>query len=161
MTEWSSGGLLTHIHSIPDSTVLHQDDPMMTVFTKWRSRQSEHVARSHLAQDSFETERGQVMALIDNLLCELFCSRHEAAAKNANVPVLAQVCYAASMSLSISIPDDVAAMLGSSPQEREQRAREAIALELYRQGKIPLRVMGELAGVGQRLLGCGELSRPA
>ena len=52
------------------------------------------------------------------------------------------------MSLSISIPDDVAAMLGSSPQEREQRAREAIALELYRQGKISLRVMGEVAGVG-------------
>lgn len=39
-------------------------------------------------------------------------------------------------------------MLGSSPQEREQRAREAIALEPYRQGKISLRVMGELAGVG-------------
>jgi len=62
--------------------------------------------------------------------------------------VLVQVCYAACMSLSISIPDDVAAMLGSSPQEREQRAREAIALELYRQGKISLRVMGEVAGVG-------------
>ena len=39
-------------------------------------------------------------------------------------------------------------MLGSSPQEREQRAREAIALELYRRGKISLRAMGELAGVG-------------
>jgi predicted HTH domain antitoxin len=52
------------------------------------------------------------------------------------------------MSPSISLPDDVAAMLGSSPQEREQRAREAVALELYRQGKISLRVMGELAGVG-------------
>src|SRR6516162_2686960 len=65
-----------------------------------------------------------------------------------HVPVLEQVCYAACMSLSISIPDDVAAMLGSSPQEREQRAREAIALELYRQGKISLRVMGEVAGVG-------------
>jgi len=51
------------------------------------------------------------------------------------------------MSLSISIPDDVAAMLGSSPQEREQRAREAIALELYRQGKISLRVMGTPDGV--------------
>lgn len=52
------------------------------------------------------------------------------------------------MSLTISIPDDLAAVLGSSPQEREQRAREAIALELYREGKISLRRMGELAGVG-------------
>lgn len=40
------------------------------------------------------------------------------------------------MSLTISIPDDPAAVLGSSPQEREKRAREAIALELYREGKL-------------------------
>ena len=53
------------------------------------------------------------------------------------------------MSLTISIPDDLAAVLGSSPQECEKRAREAIALELYREGKISLRMMGELAGVGR------------
>jgi predicted HTH domain antitoxin len=52
------------------------------------------------------------------------------------------------MSLTISIPDDFADVLGSSDQEREQRAREALALELYREGKISLRRMGELAGVG-------------
>jgi predicted HTH domain antitoxin len=33
-------------------------------------------------------------------------------------------------------------------EERERRAREALALELYREGKISLRRMGELAGVG-------------
>ena len=52
------------------------------------------------------------------------------------------------MSLTISIPDDLAAVLGSSRQEREKRAREAIALELYREGKISLRMMGEFVGVG-------------
>jgi predicted HTH domain antitoxin len=52
------------------------------------------------------------------------------------------------MSLTISIPDDFAAVLGASPEERERRAREALALELYREGKISLRRMGELAGVG-------------
>ena len=52
------------------------------------------------------------------------------------------------MSLTISIPDDLADMLGSSDEERAQRAREALALELYREGKISLRRMGELAGVG-------------
>lgn len=56
--------------------------------------------------------------------------------------------YGIYMSLTISIPDDLAAVLGSSPQEREKRAREAIALELYREGKISLRMMGELVGVG-------------
>ena len=40
----------------------------MTVLTKRRSRQTEHVTRSHLAQDLFETERGKVMALIDDHL---------------------------------------------------------------------------------------------
>ena len=52
------------------------------------------------------------------------------------------------MSLTISIPDDLAEMLGSSAEERDRRAREALALELYREGKISLRRMGELAGVG-------------
>lgn len=52
------------------------------------------------------------------------------------------------MSLTISIPDEFAEVLGSSREEREKRAREALALELYREGKISLRRMGELAGVG-------------
>ena len=52
------------------------------------------------------------------------------------------------MSLTISIPDEFAEVLGASAEERDQRAREALALELYREGKISLRRMGELAGVG-------------
>lgn len=52
------------------------------------------------------------------------------------------------MSLTISIPDEFADVLGSSNEEREQHAREAIALELYREGRISLRRMGELVGVG-------------
>ena len=52
------------------------------------------------------------------------------------------------MSLTISIPDDIAAVLGSTPEERDRGAREALALELYREGRISLRRMGELAGVG-------------
>jgi len=52
------------------------------------------------------------------------------------------------MSLSISIPDDFAEVLGATAEERDQRAREALALELYREGRISLRRMGELAGVG-------------
>jgi hypothetical protein len=52
------------------------------------------------------------------------------------------------MSVTITIPDEVAAVLGSGQEEREQRARESIALELYREGKITLRTMGRLAGVG-------------
>jgi hypothetical protein len=39
------------------------------------------------------------------------------------------------MSRSISTPGDVAGMLDSSPQAREQRAWEAIALELYRSSR--------------------------
>ncbi len=39
-------------------------------------------------------------------------------------------------------------LVGSSIEERERRAREALALELYREGKISLRRMGEMAGVG-------------
>ena len=52
------------------------------------------------------------------------------------------------MSVTISIPDEFADVLGASAEEREQRAREALALELYREGRISLRRMGELAGVG-------------
>jgi predicted HTH domain antitoxin len=51
------------------------------------------------------------------------------------------------MILTITIPDDFADVLGASPAEREVRAREALALELYREGRISLRRMGELAGV--------------
>lgn len=53
-----------------------------------------------------------------------------------------------SVNLTISIPDEFAALLGSSTGEQEQHAREALAVELYREGKISLRRMGELAGVG-------------
>jgi hypothetical protein len=52
------------------------------------------------------------------------------------------------MSVPITIPDEVALVLGAGPVEREQRARETIALERYREGKITLRSMGRLAGVG-------------
>jgi predicted HTH domain antitoxin len=52
------------------------------------------------------------------------------------------------VSFSISIPDEFADVLGSSTEERDRRAREALALELYRAGKISLRRMGRLAGVG-------------
>lgn len=52
------------------------------------------------------------------------------------------------MKLTISIPDEFAEVLGSSLEERERRAREALALELYREGRISLRRMGELAGIG-------------
>ena len=52
------------------------------------------------------------------------------------------------MNLTISIPEEFAAMLGSSIEERERHAREALAMELYREGKISLRRMGEMAGVG-------------
>jgi len=40
------------------------------------------------------------------------------------------------MSLTISIPDEFAEVLGATDEERERRAREALALELYREGKI-------------------------
>ena len=55
----------------------------------------------------------------------------------------------ATMGITITIPDDIASVLGSAPEEREQRARETIALELYREGRITLRAMGRLAGVGE------------
>lgn len=52
------------------------------------------------------------------------------------------------MSVTVTLPDEFAEVLGATPDERERRAREALALELYREGKISLRRMGELAGVG-------------
>lgn len=52
------------------------------------------------------------------------------------------------MSLTITLPDDFADVLGATAEERERRAREALALELYREGRISLRRMGELAGLG-------------
>ncbi len=64
------------------------------------------------------------------------------------VPVRLLVWYNPSVDLTISIPDEFASLLGSSSEERERHAREALALELYREGKISLRHMGELAGVG-------------
>lgn len=48
----------------------------------------------------------------------------------------------------IEIPDDIAAELGENPAERSQKAKEAIALELYREGRISLRTMGRLVGFG-------------
>lgn len=50
--------------------------------------------------------------------------------------------------MTISLPDEFAELLGSSDDERVKGAREALSLELYRRGKISLRRMGELAGVG-------------
>ncbi len=52
------------------------------------------------------------------------------------------------MPLVIELPDDVAAELGENPAERSQRAKEVIALELYREGKISLRTMGRIVGLG-------------
>ena len=52
------------------------------------------------------------------------------------------------MPLVIELPDEMAAELGENLAERSQRAKEAIALELYREGRISLRAMGRLAGVG-------------
>jgi predicted HTH domain antitoxin len=52
------------------------------------------------------------------------------------------------MSLTITIPDGFADVLGATDEERTRRAREALALELYREGRVSLRRMGELAGVG-------------
>ncbi len=40
------------------------------------------------------------------------------------------------MILTISIPDDVAGVLGATDEDRERRACEALALELYREGKV-------------------------
>lgn len=52
------------------------------------------------------------------------------------------------MTITITMPEEVAAALGTTPAERTQRAREAISLELYREGRISLRAMGRMACVG-------------
>ncbi len=52
------------------------------------------------------------------------------------------------MTLLVDIPDEMALSLGDSPDERSRCAREAIAVHLYREGRISLRVLGELVGVG-------------
>jgi hypothetical protein len=67
------------------------------------------------------------------------------------------------MSLTITIPDDFAAVLGATDEERERRAREALALELYREGRISLRRMdrGGTGWFGRRLLGRGSVARAA
>ena len=53
------------------------------------------------------------------------------------------------MGITITIPEEVACVLGNGQKEREQRACETIALELYREGRITLRMMGRLAGLGE------------
>ena len=52
------------------------------------------------------------------------------------------------MPLIIEIPDEIALELGNDATERLKQARELISLELYREGRISLRTMGRLAGVG-------------
>lgn len=52
------------------------------------------------------------------------------------------------MILSLDLPDEVARCLGSTPREQIRHAQAAVAMELYRTGRISLRAMGELAGVG-------------
>ena len=56
--------------------------------------------------------------------------------------------YHSGMGITITIPEEVARVLGAGQAEREQRACETIALELYREGQISLRTMGMLAGLG-------------
>ena len=51
------------------------------------------------------------------------------------------------MSLTISIPDAFASVLGATTEERERRAREALALELYREGKISAVAGSHLTGM--------------
>lgn len=51
------------------------------------------------------------------------------------------------MSLTISIPDEFAEVLGASAEERDQRAREARALELYREGRVSAVGGSHLAGM--------------
>ena len=52
------------------------------------------------------------------------------------------------MPLVIEIPDEFLAELKSGCSDPARQARELIALELYREGRISLRAMGRLAGVG-------------
>ncbi len=51
------------------------------------------------------------------------------------------------MILAITLPDDFAGVLGATAEERERRAREALALELYREGKISAVAGSHLAGM--------------
>jgi predicted HTH domain antitoxin len=51
------------------------------------------------------------------------------------------------MSLTISIPDEFAGVLGDSAAERDRRAREALALELYREGRISALGGARLCGI--------------
>lgn len=52
------------------------------------------------------------------------------------------------MPLTIEIPDELVTELGAHTSDPSRQARELIALELYREGRISLRAMGRLAGVG-------------
>lgn len=51
------------------------------------------------------------------------------------------------MSLTITIPDEFAVVLGSTVEERDRRAREALALELYREGRISALGGARLSGM--------------
>ena len=51
---------------MPNATALHQDDRMMAVFAKWRGRQLRAHNALLPAEHLLETERGKVMAFIDN-----------------------------------------------------------------------------------------------
>ncbi|MCC5850272.1 MAG: UPF0175 family protein [Verrucomicrobia bacterium] len=61
------------------------------------------------------------------------------------------------MTLTLDIPDDLVQSLGENQEECEQLAREAIAIQLYRLGKISLRTMGRLAGVGDDIWSADSL----
>jgi hypothetical protein len=52
------------------------------------------------------------------------------------------------MPFLIEIPDEFLVELKSGCSDLASQARELIALELYREGRISLRAMGRLAGVG-------------
>ena len=52
------------------------------------------------------------------------------------------------MTISLDLPDDLVASLGSTPGEQGRLVREALAVHLYREGRISLRAMGRMAGVG-------------
>jgi predicted HTH domain antitoxin len=53
------------------------------------------------------------------------------------------------MTISLDIPDDLVASLGSTPSEQGQLVREALAVHLYREGRISMRAMGRMAGIGE------------
>lgn len=56
--------------------------------------------------------------------------------------------YASTMTISLDLPDDLVASLGDTPSEQGRLVREALAVHLYREGRITLRAMGRMAGVG-------------